>query len=525
MFNKGNIPLVASVLLAIAASGTAFYIWHPILDSWWYITDDYRWPTILGPDRTLTFAEFIQNCNPPDWHLGSKVNRPSYYFTTSLLMYCFGDSIVWWNATRIAMMSFALGATTWVVARMSGPIAAVSFILLGFHSLWLDALPRLQSELFAAFGLAMLALSLWCLNATLGSSHFRRFRAFFLFTTTAAALYSAGSKENTTVLIAALSGVAFSASFITQAGLVRAVRFPAFLALVWSAILLLFIRNGLSSSGTDLYGRPLFSDETLSFFLGGVIDTPWFFALSLASLFALLLLRLSRTVAQSAALRNAVVSNAVGQLLLLGYSGFLVVFYRGEIPTITCRYQFPYVYLPYIGVAFFLFQFRRAAPVRSIVTATVCMLIGAALAVSAHFSVVRAGSYLSNIDGARRYTDATNRFQTRILELVYAAQGSPSSPIEFCSFGFNDFEPLASVDLFLKANGCQNPIYLSISGYSEETVSNPSERYLLQLTRGFYTSGRFLRPEEMPADPPPIRANFSREDLSNGAVANYWPLW
>lgn len=523
---KARWQLLAGLISALAGFSLAIYIWHPIIGSWWYITDDYRWPTILGPDKTLSFREFLANANPPDWYLGSKVNRPTYYFTTSLMMYLFGEHIIWWNLVRIAMMACSLAAIGWVAARASSIIPALALVtLLGFHSMWVDALPRLQSELFALFGLSMTAFFAWAITARREADGRRGSSVALLCLLTTFGLYATGAKENITVLMGSAAAVTLVASFIVPSRALSLYRIPAFLVLAWSGLISYCVYRGVVSSGTDLYGRKTFSGETLTYFARGITDGPVPVASALVALAAAIVaLFLPNTAARTAS--RPLFLNAFLQFSIAAFAGFLMLFYRGSIPELNSRYQFPYALLPLVSVivstsillkVFEILKWNRLS----------IHVVASALAIwLAHSGVNHPGSnYGFNIQGAKGYTRATFNFRERLEKLIQVAKASPSRPIVFLSFGFNDAEPLASVDTFLKANGCTNPTYLEMVGYSEETAKHPSELSLVRVTKGFYTSKRFLKTAELPPGIDPIRINFSSADLSNGAVANFWPLW
>ena len=523
---KQNYRLLSGLFCAAAGLLLAIYIWYPITNAWWYITDDYRWPTILGDDGYINFREFLTNCNPSDWHLGSKVNRPTYYFTTSAMMYFFGENIVWWNITRIAMMASSLAAVGWVVARAVGAIPSLAtIVLLGFHSMWLDALPRLQSELFSLFGLSMTGLFAWAVIACAENDMSPILRRTFIVALCLSSLYATGSKENITVLMAIIAAVTLIASWVSPSLALATLRLPAALALLCSCILFYFIFRGVISGGTDLYGRPIRLADALRYFSEGISNKPIVWILALSSLLAACVRLRSRST-ELYALQKALTWNAILQACIVFYAGFLVFFYRGWLPELNCRYQFPYALLPLLGLLVVAAVLRKAPKEQGKFNTALLCITSMATPLLAHNAVNHLGSsYSFNITGAERYTRATNTFHDRLALLVAQATKSPSSPILFISHGFNDFEPLLSIDLFLKAHGCQNIVYLDVIGYSETTAQSDSELHLARLTNGLYASNRFRRPEEIPPEATPIKANFSRDDLSNGAVANFWPLF
>lgn len=526
MFPVKNLQLLSGLCCAAAGFILAIYIWHPITDSWWYITDDYRWPRILGSDNSITFSEFLSNCNPSDWPLGSKVNRPTYFFSTSLMMYLFGENIVWWNITRIAIMSCSLAAVGWVVARIVGAIPSLAAIaLLGFHSMWFDALPRLQSELFSLLGLSMTGLFAWAVIACSKNGERPFLRRALVGALCLFSLYATGSKENITVLMAMVAGVTLVATWASPSRTLAAFRFPAVLVLIWSGVLFYFIYRGVMSKGVDLYGRAVRPSEALHYFWQGILNKPIVWSLALtSSIAAITSLRFLSPEAKP--LRGALTWNAIMQSCILFYTGFLAFFYRGGIPEFNSRYQFPYAFLPLLGLIVLASVFLDATKNHKRINFGLLLIASIASPLVAHNAIANQGSsYSFNTTGAYLYRRATISFHHRLEALITQATRSPSTPILFISHGFNDYEPLRSIDTFLKANGCQNEVFLEVIGYSESTAPSASAVHLSRLTNGLYTRNIFHRPECLPSGVVPIKANFSREDLSNGAVANFWPLF
>jgi hypothetical protein len=513
----------AGLLCVAVAVVIALYLWSPILRSWWYITDDYRWPTILGPGKSISFSQFLANCNPPDWHLGSKVNRPTYYCTTSAMMYLFGDRIILWNLARIAIMASSLAMAGWVVSRLVGLLAALPVVvLMGIHPLWYDALPRLQSELFAFLGLSAVGWLAWRAHQAQreASPGWRRhvLGAGLL----VAALYAAGAKEIITALMALVAVLALLVTRKDCAGPTTYVKMPAILALGYCGFLSYCVYLGLRGDRVDLYGRKLSLGALARLFASGLLGQPIAVLLLALALALYLFLRLRSCVEPERARRLAR-WNLLMQLALVVFSAFTVVFYRGDIPA-GARYQFPYAFLPSLGVVIFTAygyglvetEFPRRKVHVSILAAVVPWCL--ALLIASRFD----GGLASNRRGAIFYTAATERFRDRLALLTQAAKEDPGRPIVFQTYGFNDTEPLLSVDLFLKFNGCANPIYLSIVGYSEGTAKNPLERNLARLTEGYLTSKRFL-PSTDDVARRGIRVNFSKAKLDDGELANFWP--
>lgn len=510
--------------LIVAALGIilAVYLWAPLHTAWWYVTDDYRWPTLLGPDKRITFSEFLVNCNPPDWPLGSKVNRPTYYFSTSLMMYLFGDKYQLWYITRIAIIAFSLASLGYVLTRLCNAIwASVAVILIGTHGLWSDALIRLQSEVFSFLGFALVGLLSFLVLTPQFEKYSRSIRYLLQFCLTLAALYLTGSKENITVLMIGLTlGVVLMALFGDYPRLSRLI-VPFSIALVWGLIIAWFVCRSVLASGSDIYGNTLLPKSLVGVFADAIAQNYWGAGAFLATLLIStgLWFRHRNSTQNS---RPPMALSLIAQACVIGYGGFLLYFYHGSIPP-NSRYEFPYAFVPFTGLLIFgiwLSGLSSASSYRLFLA-----FLANGLAIAYGVTTFTGKQLNANRTIAERYSHSTHNFQQRLETLFKLARENPDRPILFRSHGLNDAEPLASVDLFLRANGLSNPIYLEIIGYSEKTTTTPSELNLYRITSHFITSGRFRPESTLAKSAQPIIANFSNPDLSNGAVGNFWPVW
>jgi hypothetical protein len=343
--------------------------------------------------------------------------------------------------------------------------------------------------------------------------------------TTLAGLYAAGAKENITVLMAMASGLVLAGSWLSPSKGLRALRLPALLTLVWSCVILGFIIKGLRADGADLYGKKIVFAEAVGYLQTGISEKPLLWSLSLFSVLLALVSLFLRSPFWTAA-RKPILWNAVLVTGLLGYNAFLVLFYRGDIPAFNSRYGFPHVLLPLLSLTVFAGCLSRAFSGLRFVSAALLAGCAVLTPVLAWKGVHQAHADLRfNANGAKLYTQATVRFRDRLGALVQQVHAEPDRPVLFCSYGFNDYEPMNSVRLFLIASGRDKPIHMQILGYSEESAKTPAEKHLYMLNRLSITNGPYVPTEKLPEGAKPILVNFSNEDLSNGAVANFWPLW
>lgn len=517
-----KVRLTRALLVSALGVCIAVYLWFPIHAAWWYVTDDYRWPTILGPDKKITFTEFLNYCNPPDMRLGGKVNRPTYYLSTSLMMYLFGERIELWNATRILMVAVSLASIGYVLARLYGVVwAVVAVIVIAFHGCWSDILPRLQSELFSFFGFGLLILFLHFLFSPQFEKYSGFRRSINLLGLTLASIYLTGSKENITVLMTGVSGSVILLTFFTENPRLSRLLVPASITFIWGSVIAWFVSRGVLASGKDLYGNPVAYKIGFKFFFDAVCYNLW----GIAAIFCTLLVGLASRFKYSCQDREGQSSLCfalVAQAFVAAYGGFLLYFYHGSIPP-NSRYEYPFVFIPLAGLLIFsswLLKLKSDLLPRF----QLAVLINS-LAIIYGVTFLCSNNLMTNRIMAEKYKTGTISFKLSLETLFEKARENPRRSILFRSHGLNDAEPLASVDLFLRANGISNPVYLEIIGYSEETASDPSEKQKYNITMDFLASGKFKSKTDLPITEKPIIANFSNPNLSNGAVGNFWPLW
>ena len=271
-----------------------------------------------------------------------------------------------------------------------------------------------------------------------------------------------------------------------------------------------------------MYGTKLVSDSSGRMFLGALAANRWgLAALGITLAGGGIVWRLRRHRPSDYSMPSLGLC-LVAQACIMIYGGFLVWFYRGVIPP-DSRYQFPSVFISLAGLLTVSWWLMRLEGPRTF--RLLAVILATTLVVGYGVTEIRIRSLAADRAMAIAYTKATDHFHQRLELLFQRARQNPRRPVLFRSFGLNDTEPLSSVDLFMRANGLRNPVYLQIVGYSAETTRNAAEMNLFLITTNFITSGRFHAAAELPPGADPIIANFSNPVLADGAVANYWPVW
>ena len=122
-------------------------------------------------------------------------------------------------------------------------------------------------------------------------------------------------------------------------------------------------------------------------------------------------------------------------------------------------------------------------------------------------------------------------FTTKIDQIVQYCKDNPNQPIIYESYSAWDYEPIVSVDRFLKAHGVANTIYLNMKSYTNENYDGGLERKLADELSSVSINGGILadsakfnsyRSEYLDNCVECLRLGFSGEDVSESAYYRIW---
>lgn len=500
--------------------------WGPLLKADWSIRDDYRFVSMMGPAGRISFSKFVEQCNPPqDWHLGSLVNRPTYYAVHSFWMFALGNHVAAWQLAKVAVFFIGLLCFALVMADFLGLVGGLSFTLFyALQPMWCDIVPRANCELFTATGISVFTLGYLRLKST-GQGFSRLSTVFLVAVTLLAGVAVAGSKENFTVLMALL-GVLLVCDLrhdtkSTQTRLL----FVLIPVLVWSAIVGCYIYRGIRlAGGSNLYGSALVTSLPGLLKIFGQFLAPHEvtgFLLGLGLLASALLLVRSLTTSPSGhpdVRHEARIAVFNGFLLFSGF--FLYYFYSGTIRV--DRYAYPYRFLPLLSLTAFIGYARSC--LRPWHPRLLPWLGAGTVVLFVTLTVLNDPT--KNRERAVNYAAQTRLFGAQLDTISAALRTMPGRPVLFDSYAVYDQEAVASVEIYLRARGITNPIYLKISGYSEATAATDFEKHMVRLIEGQIGPGRrFVDFRELPANSAPLVVSFSRPQDDPLAAANVQMLY
>lgn len=514
------------LMIICGSAALTWFLWGPLFSASWSIINDHRSVSLIGNRPRLPFLEMLGQCNPPDFHLGSVVNRPTYFTVHALWAFLFGGNVTLWYSAKM-LCFFVSAAAFWLACTrvLSFGLAGLLTLGIALQPCWSDVVPNAQTELYAALGSALFLLGLSALlkGPSLALADARTLPCRTLYAAVAClvsgGLIAVGSKEDFTVLIVA------AALGLLVVGLVRDQ--PRLLlgaygtVLAWGAVVLHGIYVGVLKKGVDLYGGAM--SERASTLLPS-LHTAESVQISAFLCVVLLLGVLGRRLgkAQLSINRQTWWSLTVIHVYFLFAVVFLNVFYHGDLPPAS-RYAVPYAMIPILSVALSYSAvaqgefFGRLSPRGTRVMKLIGVCLAALLVI------------ISDAGFNRRYSAgfarATLELKSRLAAVQDALRSEPNTALVFESHGFNDFEPLVAVEIYLRSAGLKNPFYLDIVGYSETTAKSHFERYLLLLTKGSVGPGRrFLAYSCLPPAAPRRIITFSKPELAPGTLANFWPV-
>jgi hypothetical protein len=522
-------PRLSSELSRIAfaivgAFAITWYLWGPLAHAYWWIIDDYRWVELMASHGRITFTEMLAQFNPPDWHLGSAVNRPTYYVVHAVWCFVFGNNCLLWYLARIACF-YVAAAAFWYAA--SGQLGVVLAGLLTFglavQPFWVDVVPKSVSETFSSSGSAifLVGLSLLLENGKLTwrKQLGRRREMVAAGCIVFGGLMAIGSKENFTVLVFIAAACSLILFFIVNKSKIIMASYS--IILCWGVILLYYIYRGALSTGVDLYGVSI--SQRLSLISTSLFRVAIPQVLLVICIALLIFLSVIHRRSGSQYVTNITSFFVVTglQLYLVGASTFLYVFYHGAVVRID-RYSFPYAVIPLLSIAVFMMFVLQEAPSRywtkRMQTSIGLMGTGLLMAVALKSGIS------TNRNAAIKYTEGTLAFRDRLARVESVLKPDPNRPLLFQSYATYDAESLASVAKYLRVARVPNPFYLSIVGYADTPDKTPMEHAMIGSTNRMIGPERTFRPgSELPAGVQPIVIVFSAPD-SRPAFTSFSPL-
>jgi hypothetical protein len=447
------------------------YNWLPLRDAQWFIIDDHEIMTVIGARERLPVTQIPAALGRTEVGTpGTALRfRPSYYLARLLEASVWGKHPGAWYATRIAIALLASVLLAVLGVRFSGPIMSFGFVAFALsRPYWGGIFGRLgPAEAYAVLGTCLVALGVW-----LGLA--RRFGAGACALIVVGCMLAAGSKENFVLLAAVPLWLIFS----PRRGVSRPMKALLFAAVIFSLWIAITVGLGLLRAGHDVYSQDVSAGSRLGL-LAGLLERPdaqWWLFLTLLLLILASVLRLVAPEGEPGSVasglrRDVGILSALFAVYLSQY-----VFYFGKWPDgAEARYLFPGILAAELALLLWLSSIARLiaaalprSPWRWALPLVVC----------AGYLGVAARDWQMNRAFTQQMVAMTTTF-TRNIELAASyLNAHPSLPLVVVSHNVWDFEPVTSVESFLRAYGVTNPMAVRLADYS--VASFPQDKSPLE---------------------------------------------
>lgn len=479
-FTKLNKRHELSIIIVISIV-TAFYLVGGNLGSKFGIIDDHWIMYYLGSDKKTRLSEI------PELLMSTEVGqygkyerfRPTFQTFQLLESFSWGDNPALWYGFRMLLLAASVGIFWYIFAQFLGLLLGFLYTLFVLtYPFWADIWTRLgPSEAFAVFGSCLYALGfIRFLKSKTRQALIMLFAGFVL---------AAGSKENLLVLLLptiylfVVNARAKKKSMPVMLTLGIMLLYGLFIA---SAIILAIVRSGhdVYHSEAQAGGRLFLVSKGVSVFIKRYYVIPAVIASFLSS-FIILKFKGKRKFRQFVQLARQS-SYKVFLLLLLFLSQY--VFYNGAVVT-NMRYDFPGLLAePFILLVYLLFftaligfAFPSIFP-KYARTFMGCFFL--------YLVIIRGFAPIHQAVAINRSN--TNHFNMKLNELLSLSRKYPG-PYIYESYAIWDYEPISSLQKFLRAEGISRVNYLIIRGYRPDKIGGQLEKQLAQELQGYSIKG------------------------------------
>lgn len=476
--NKRSLVLHRFSLGALLCFGFALfyslYNWLPLLDAKWSIIDDHEIVAVIGLNDRLPVSEIPAALGKTEiGNAGDSVRfRPSYYSLRFLEAAAWGGQPQLWYAARIAIsVLFALVLTS-VCLRVGGPILTFCFLIYELsRPYWSDIFARLgPAETYAVFGSCLIVLGF--IAATK-----RGWTALPCIVIAVGIVVAAGSKENFIILAALPLWLIFSPTGRLSLGL-KSIFGLVLAYLGWISITVV---RGLQHAGHDVYAQPISIESRLGLLQSLATRSDVLVWLSTClSLFILLHVWKSRDE-QVRLLSKSMNGYIWAMLVMLAVFASQYVFYFGIWPIGAMpRYMFPGMLAKHFAIFLFFAVVARMIRIKSPGLRSGVWIVY--LVAALYFLKFSVQDFSVNRAASKEMAANTNSFTTRLNEALDFLREHPSAALILSSNSVLDYEPLYSIERFVRASGLANPVALKLNGYSSGTFSKDSQRLAFMLT-------------------------------------------
>ncbi len=454
----------------------SLYSWLPLLGARWSIIDDHEIVATIGIRDRLPLSEIPAALGRAEiGNPGIAIRfRPSYYSLRFLEAASWGKQPHIWYVARIVISVFFALVLTAVCLRLGGPILTFGFLFFELsRPYWSDIFARLgPAETYAVFGVSLIMLgfivatkkgwrSLPCIFVALG------------------VVIAAGSKENFIILAALPLWLVFSPTVRLSLGL-KSIFGIVLAYLGWISITVV---RRLQHAGHDVYANPISIESRFGLLHSLITRSDVLAWLSVC----LLLLVLVHTWKVRDELKEFLLKglNAYiwAMVVLLAVFASQYVFYYGVWPAgAVPRYMFPGMLAKHFAIFLLFIVVTKIISIKPFRLRGVVWVVY--LMASLYVLKLSVQDFNANRTASKEMVTNSISFTTRLNEALDFLRAHPSAGLILSSNNVLDYEPLFSIERFVRASGLTNPVALKLNGYSSEdySYSKDSERLAFTLT-------------------------------------------
>jgi hypothetical protein len=460
----------------------------------WGIVDDHEVFYFLGNKQHLPFSEIISTVLDKT-EVGSLQGRfrPSYYFLRVVESWAWGRNVHLWYAFGTAAFAFFLGAAWWVIARFLGLLpSALCMVPIALAKFWGAVWGRLgPAEIYAVPATGLMLLG--CHELFFAPSVLRRNLGCAALTI--GTVIVIGTKE-TLLPLAFLALFYVALAVIDRRLTVLSGLLAGVIVLLFSSIIGWVVLRQLAGTGADIYGNAVSPAARLKATLTSMRS----FGAGFICIAMLAIAVVARLVWRDRRLLSKVEIAGV-----LGTLCFMLVFfisqeiaYGGALPTGT-RYDFPAMLVPIFFVYFIGCAVnRRLKEAGRETSADVRALFFAVTMVILFLSAGGISGAARSFDEVETNIVKTKEFSIELAAIVSRARTEPAAPIILEAYGAGAYEPVYSLQRYLRSEGLENPIAVRL--HPDQTSGGPLYENLEKSLRALQDSGgtSFVRPGDLP---------------------------
>ncbi len=447
------------------------------------LIDDHSIMYYLGEDKKITLSEI------PRLLLSTEIGRfgnferfrPSYFLLQIIESFIWGDSPLLWYLARIVFLTASIAIAWYLVSMLIGWLPAFFFTLFILtYEYWADIWARLgPAEIYAVFGTSLFFLGfVFALNDLRSKKGSTKAPLWWPpLVSSIGLIIASGSKEN--FLVLTLPAFFLLVKYAMQKKKLILPIALLFLSLAYGALIVLAVFLATGKSGHDIYNAEISPIGRLSLVIAG---SRLYFEKIRASYVLGLVLFLTVLIYPTKSLFRKYFA-IVWKLLAATAAMFAVfisqyVFYNGNYPT-NIRYDFPGMLVePFFLLAALLFVYNVLKllylPFKIEEWSKFILLLFLALTVMRGFGHIRSMSLLNY--------QRSQSFSRNLQTLVGGIKDNPNAVLVFDSYLTSDYEPIFSVQRYLRSYSINREMYLRIHNYSEEQgVSSLEQSLSLEL--------------------------------------------